>query len=772
MSYPSLNSLVIENLRGSITPFKMAFEKGKRLTIIYGENGTGKSTISDALDLMGNGNVGSLDSRGIGQTKKYWPSIGKKAQDIKVTLGTSAGNCIATIGSGEVVISDTNLCPEVAVLRRRQILSLIEAKPADRYAEISRFVDVSGLESSEASLRQLILEKERTYETATTRVSENISAIEKIWVQAGSPGVVAIDWAKEETRKDQTKLESRKLAIDRLVSQWNSIAQYPKQIQEQNANINEAEKALRVARAEQVKLVDTIASDCLDVLEILSAAKTHFEKHPHPDVCPLCGSSEKAKTLVDDVNKRIQSQAQYGKLQAAMDLVKTREAAVQKAKQRLEDITTAATKEAAKLETLSKSVDVPVDLVPLEFPIPSDFSQWPGWLASQQAKCEEWQIESDACIAKKTMIKTLKDALAQHESNEKDARRLEAILPRLRNMKALVEVERKRFTDCALSSIASNVGVLYEMIHPGEGLNKISLALDPSKRASLEIAAEFGSVHDTPPQAYFSDSHLDTLGLCVFLALAEKECPESKILVLDDVLGSVDEPHVDRIIEMIYEASEKFRYCIVTTHYGPWRHKYRWGWLKNGHCQFIELRTWSIHSGISHSRGIPEIDRLRALLTTESPDLQAICSKSGVILEAILDFLTQLYECNTPRRLGGSYTLGDLLPAIDGKLKRALRVEHVAKNSDGQEYCIEIALEPHLTELARIQQVRNVTGCHFNEITFELLDSDALAFGTEVLKLADALIDSEAGWPRNDKSGSYWATAGETRRLYPLRRPS
>ncbi|MFA6433035.1 MAG: hypothetical protein WCV82_04490, partial [Candidatus Paceibacterota bacterium] len=111
-------------------------------------------------------------------------------------------------------------------------------------------------------------------------------------------------------------------------------------------------------------------------------------------------------------------------------------------------------------------------------------------------------------------------------------------------------------------------------------------------------------------------------------------------------------------------------------------------------------------------------------------------------------------------------------PAIDGKLKRALRVEHVDKNSDGEECCTEIALEPHLTELARIQQVRNVTGCHFNEITFELLDSDALAFGAEVLKLADALIDSEAGWPRNDKSGSYWATAGETRRLYPLRRPS
>src|SRR3546814_10024695 len=70
---------------------------------------------------------------------------------------------------------------------------------------------------------------------------------------------------------------------------------------------------------------------------------------------------------------------------------------------------------------------------------------------------------------------------------------------------------------------------------------------------------------------------------------AEREAPENKLLVLDDVLGSVDEPHVDRIIEMIYDVISKFRHCVVTTHYGPWRHKYRWGWLKNGQCQFVEL---------------------------------------------------------------------------------------------------------------------------------------------------------------------------------------
>ena len=52
MSVPSLMSLTVENLRGAVTPFTLAFEKSKKLTIIYGENGTGKSTVADAFDLQ------------------------------------------------------------------------------------------------------------------------------------------------------------------------------------------------------------------------------------------------------------------------------------------------------------------------------------------------------------------------------------------------------------------------------------------------------------------------------------------------------------------------------------------------------------------------------------------------------------------------------------------------------------------------------------------------------------------------------------------------
>jgi hypothetical protein len=160
------------------------------------------------------------------------------------------------------------------------------------------------------------------------------------------------------------------------------------------------------------------------------------------------------------------------------------------------------------------------------------------------------------------------------------------------------------------------------------------------------------------------------------------------------------------------------------------------------------------------------------LLEETPPDLQLVVSKAGVVLEAALEFLTVTYECQVPRRAGGRYTLGDLLPAIDKRLRKALKIEHKHEEPDGSTTYIEKYLEPHLNELTRIMQARNLFGAHFNALSFELLENDALAFGKEVLALLESLIDPDNGWPRNRKSGSYWATAGETRRMHPLQRPT
>ena len=364
-------------------------------------------------------------------------------------------------------------------------------------------------------------------------------------------------------------------------------------------------------------------------------------------------------------------------------------------------------------------------------------------------------------------------AAERYESNVARRKELAVLAPKVDQALSQCVDERQKFTDGIISGIAQEVGKLYEAVHPGEGLDAIALPLDPAKRASMELMAKFAGL-DAPPQAYFSQSHLDTLGLCVFLALAARDRPEETVLILDDVLGSVDEPHVERVIGMVYEVSGKFRHTIVTTHYRPWREKYRWGWLKPDQpCQFVELTNWDIGQGIRVANSLPEIQRLKSLLDVSPHDLQAICGKAGVILEAALDYLTQKYECAVPRRQGAAYTLGDLLPAISGKLRDALRVDIRDGITDpAAAPTSTIALKPILDELARIAQARNAFGAHFKFISFELLDTDAVGFAKQVLLLVDTLTHPQDGWPSNDKSGSYWRNSADSRRLHPLKKPS
>lgn len=769
MSQATLKKLTIEYLRGSVSPFVLTFEKGKTLTIVYGENASGKSTICDAFEFLGKGKVGSLEKRGLGKTNRYWHSIGKQPADVAVTLDTANTTCRAKIVKGDVVVDPAGSRPRVEVLRRSQILALIEADPADRYAEVSRFIDVTGVETSENSLRALIRDMEGSRNVAIARIQENRDAITQFWTSAGKSGNDALRWAEIEAARDPNASDAELSALAKLQAAYARLGDYPDRLKTANAAVQTAASTAASAQVKADEQLQTIAKDAGELVGVLEAARTYLQKHSAPSVCPLCESAEKVDGLSQRIAQRLVS---FSALQAARNHITVAVRSTQQAEQLVVALRESAKKHAEEFEQSRLSFKWSTDIEIPAGPAPPEIDALSGWLATTTHLSASWKKAETTRVDKKQFTKTLKVALKTYVENVAAQKVLDILLPKLNKTLEIVEEERRSFTDGVLAKIAGEVGRIYEEVHPGEGLDKISLELDPKRRASLSISASFCGQTGTQPQAYFSDSHLDTLGLCVFLALAAMDEPESTILVLDDVLASVDEPHVERLIEVLYAEALKFRHCVITTHYRPWRTKLRWGWIKSGQCQFVEMGSWSSQTGMKLVLYIPEVERLRALLAVVPPDTQSICAKAGVILEAALDFLTQLYECRVPRRANGLYTLGDLLPSIDKKLRQVLCVDvKTGTDASGVAVYQRSSLAPILDELERIAQARNVFGCHFNTLSFDLLDSDAVGFGQQVLLLMDTLVDVDVGWPRNKKSGSYWATAGETRRLHPLERP-
>ena len=73
------------------------------------------------------------------------------------------------------------------------------------------------------------------------------------------------------------------------------------------------------------------------------------------------------------------------------------------------------------------------------------------------------------------------------------------------------------------------------------------------------------------------------------------------------------------MVDLLYDLSQSFQHCIYTTHHEPWRDRYRWGWLRDGQCHFVDLVGWSHEAGIQHGGSVPPIDELRDLLAAPVP---------------------------------------------------------------------------------------------------------------------------------------------------------
>jgi hypothetical protein len=451
-------------------------------------------------------------------------------------------------------------------------------------------------EASEAALRSLIRDLDREREVALARVQENHETLQQFWEEAGSPRLDALSWSAYESEQETASSDKEIDGLSRLRSAFARLTDYPELARQVDEKLQAARAAFRDALQQVQACLATIESDAEQTVDLLAAADRFFVDHPDASNCPLCESGEQAVGLADKVRERLEHLAA---LQNAQAHQRARLADGQALAQERTSLQERAGQDSLSFEQCRAAVTwLPKTSLPTS-PAPTNLTGLATWLASAAHLPSVWEQLESIRLGRQHQQGTLRRAVATARQNTGLFGELDALIPRLQRTLKLVEDERRHFTDVTLATIAADVGRLYEAVHPGEGLNRIQLALDPTRRASLAMGADFGRQPNAPPQAYFSDSHLDTLGLCIFLAMAELDDPAETVLVLDDVLASVDESHAERLIEMLCAEIRKFRHCVLTTHYRPWRQKLRGGWLPSDQCQFIELTRWTASDGLT-----------------------------------------------------------------------------------------------------------------------------------------------------------------------------
>ena len=198
-----MKRLRIDGFRGATQPLDLNFDDNKQVSLIFGENGTGKSTIVDAIESVGAGSTAYLDGWKLGKGKRketYIPAFGKTPSDVSISLEFGNNTYTAKLGAKGLQLCNTDNRPITKVLRRKSLQAFMDADPAQRYKEVATFLDIPQIEASEASLREALKDARKSYETAVAANSQALENLQGLWEAEGSPGLdqklTAVDWAR------------------------------------------------------------------------------------------------------------------------------------------------------------------------------------------------------------------------------------------------------------------------------------------------------------------------------------------------------------------------------------------------------------------------------------------------------------------------------------------------------------------------------------------------------------------------------------------------
>lgn len=767
-----LEHLRLNAFRGATQEVVIPFDPSKRATLIFGENGTGKSTIIDSLTYLCDGSFGSLADRADAKKYEYLTSISAQPSDVLVELKVDGKLIVARQPKANPPHLSTPGKPAISVLRRATLSDFVEAIPSKRFEKLKPFLATSNIELAEGTLRKETTEVEQQSFRFQRDLVGKRDALKKLWESESDKSVAAEVWAKQVGSLDVAAEQAYCDAIDTIEALIGMVEQQRHEVSAallsrdaDGAKSAEAKVILEKAKGESRDSGESL-------LNTLKSAQKHLKDHGGGE-CPVCERPTDVDLLSQSLGARI---AALNELDAAVDEFAIAEKKLSHANtvlgtqrstwlKRLKELHDGLTVRAPwlgdvslikkKLQDLMNSQsDFSVILQEAE-QFEADFSAW------LQPLCTETDQKRKRINLKNAAQQAL-DAVSVITQKTTDSELLEKAL---KSALGIVEEQRKLFIRDALQKVSGDIDLLYSKLHPGEPLNTIKLALKEGLQGSLDISANFETKVGVPPQAYYSEAHLDTLGICIFIAFAKKYAEQGSLIVLDDVLTSVDNVHLDRFIDFIDDESANFGHVVMTTHYRPWRDRFRFHQAARSNLHFIELKEWALSRGLLHDQTKTTLDELRDALDPMKFDRQIVASKAGIFLERIYDFLTIKYQAKLPRKTAGDYTLGEFGGAFQSKHLKQLEVELIDVATGA--ISPRVPLEPLFTAIDQFAWIRNQVGCHFNAGAAGVGDADVRKFAEAVVALGAALVCPAGGdFPERD-GGSFWQSKAKVCRLYP-----
>lgn len=647
----SVRLIQFEHFRG--LPANEFELRGKNL-VILGSNGKGKSAVVDGIEFVFSGQIARFTGVGTGsishnEAVKNVKTGGDPKVEIALSNSNGARGRISRKLSSEttdvtgpqVFIDYFNRHPRVDgfVLRRAKILEFVCDQDADRYQKFVQLLGITKLDQLQRSFvdaeRQAKTAGDRVRATHQTKIAvfndpvagfapQNLAQVfAHISPEIVSFGLEKIEkWEDLEVRLPQLKAKRPQANREKI----DAITRALVSIETPLVSLSHADvETGNDLRAKISALADS--SEDSPRSRIIDEGRAYLSAHSEETHCPLCEKQfeepleavlvrlkERGDALIDlrnavssrqaalerinryaaDVADQLKKDLQHSELFDEATLARLRKARAEALRftrllaQAIKNIFGGALVQPDALRSVSEARDdlaeslkaqkaalVPPDSTKLEAAITlieRGIASWKEILDAEQAVLDCSEMLRRTTVAKEAFSAAREGAIQQ-----------------------------------VFTHISGTVLDYYKRLHNFDGGDEASectaLELIPTSRAAtggLRLAIQFlGLANSKDPRAFLSEGHLDSLGLCIFLAAVRIFNTPGSLLVLDDVLTSIDKEHRRRVGELLYSEFQDYQ-IILTTHDEHWHELLVSTAIARGvqgNWRYTKLEGWSVEAG-------------------------------------------------------------------------------------------------------------------------------------------------------------------------------
>lgn len=590
-----IRSIELSWFRGAADPVSVQLD-GKSM-VVYGANGSGKSSFVDAVEYqLKNGRIehlaheysGKRQERAIPNT--HTPKGQKTGLSIKFQDGSELKTEIRRDGTkttfGEAPVGVEAWDYLRTVLRQGEVADFIMGTKGDKYSALLPLLGLDSLETAAENLRQIGRAVEEVSDLRSTRgVIEAAQRRREATFGDGADNdiVAAIEQLYQEYCAEGAAGDDALLCCNTLAEVLDgriaaSSADERRHVALQDAASLNVTGGIDTVRAANSRLADSIEPLVAEKMGVLESTGVFADKlGDEGEVeCPACG-----RLIPVDVFQQ-HLKEERARLSETIDAFQGRRVAIAA----LCDAVSSLKGNLGKTDLKEWRKETTKTLAV------ADFSYLDGLdtealrrscgeedLRALEEKvcplCEAARAASVSAPASARQLSTDKQTVEVGASvvaaidQAATVRRAETLLSFIKSVEAGVREELKLRSQSVIGEISEDVQTMWAVLHPDETIEKVRLYVPEDADKAIDIGLSFFGVQQESPRLTLSEGHRNSLGLCIFLAMAKRESKRDGPVFLDDVVISVDRSHRGMIVELLQKEFSG-RQVVILTHDRDW----------------------------------------------------------------------------------------------------------------------------------------------------------------------------------------------------------